>query len=569
MLKKNIQLGGFVALIYLILGVLWILVTDELARGLADEAGLTLADIQVYKGLLFVVVSAIVIYFVTTSLYRRLVARDDHIKTLLSHDKLVMMVTSATGIIVDSSASAQKITGLNQDQLRGTRFDSLFVDHQTGLERLCANALKGGSNEFTHVNNLIHRNGFQVPVRIQGSIKRNPSGRIVYCTLLLDDLREQRQLEEERERQNQFIQTALVHLPIGVAINRMDTGERTFVNPKFEAIYGWPEEELTSVDAFFQLVFPDPSYRKEISDRILSDIESGDPSRMSWYGIRITTKSGEKRIVSAVNIPVAEQGLMISTVQDITESYEASTLLQKSKDELELLNINLVRSNKELEEFAYVASHDLQEPLRMVTQFMGILEKRYAEQLDDDALRYLGYAVGGARRMQTMLNDLLHYSRVGGQNEGFEQISLRSLIERAQEMLAMRIEQADAQITVHGHDAKIRCVPSLIERLFINLIDNALKYRSSAPPHVEISTEVEDAGMLVSVRDNGIGIDPLFAERIFIIFHRLHKKEDYEGTGIGLAVCKRIVERHRGRIWLDSDDKHSEGACFKVFLPIE
>lgn len=569
MLKKNIQLGGFVALIYLILGVVWILVTDELARGLASDAGLTLVDIQVYKGLLFVVVSAIVIYFVTTSLYRKLVARDDHIKTLLSHDKLVMMVTSATGVIIDSSASAQKITGLSQEELRGTRFDSLFVDHQTGLSALCTDALERGSNEFTHVNNLIHRNGFQVPVRIQGSIKRNPSGRIVYCTLLLDDLREQRRLEEEKEQQTRFIQTALIHLPIGVAINRMDTGERTFVNPKFEEIYGWPEEELTSVDTFFQLVFPDPSYRKEISSRILADIESGDPDRMAWHGITITTKSGENRIVSAVNIPVPEQGLMISTVQDITESHEASALLQKSKDELELLNINLVRSNKELEEFAYVASHDLQEPLRMVTQFMGILEKRYAEQLDDDARRYIGYAVDGARRMQIMLNDLLHYSRVGGQNEGFEQISLRRLIERAQEMLAMRIEQANAQVNVQGDDATIRCVPSLIERLFINLIDNALKYRSSSPPHVEISLEAEDAGVLVSVRDNGIGIDPLFAERIFIIFHRLHKKEDYEGTGIGLAVCKRIVERHRGRIWLDSDDKHSEGACFKVFLPIE
>lgn len=568
MLDKNIRRGGLVALTYLILGVLWILLTDEFAKLLVVDS-VSLEDIQVYKGLFFVLVSAIVIYFVTTTLYRKLVARDAHIDTLLSHDGLVLMVTGSSGIVLTTSESAEKITGLNQNELRGTHFDRLFVTSEMDVQGLCAESIAEGHGEFTREANLIHRDGYQVPVRIRGTVKRNSAGSIVYCTLLLDDLREQRRLEDEQDRQARFIKTALFHLPIGVAVNRVETGETTLVNPKFAEVYGWPAEELADIEQFFRNVYPNEQYRNEVRSRIMDDISSGDPKRMAWSGIRITTKTGEERIVAAVNIPVPEQGLMISTVQDITESHYAKLLLQRGKDELERLNKDLLRSNKELEEFAFVASHDLQEPLRMVAQFTRLLEKRYSDHLDDDAKRYIAYAVEGAQRMQIMLNDLLQYSRVGSQSGGFERANLRVMVDRACDMLALKIEQSEASIEITGGEPEVKCIPSLIERLFINLIDNALKYRSIEPPHVNVHFEERENGQLITVRDNGIGIDPMFAERIFVIFQRLHKREEFQGTGIGLAVCKRIVERHQGRIWLKADDEQSKGACFQILLPLD
>lgn len=568
MLETNVRRGGLVALTYLVLGVLWILLTDEIANRMVGDT-VSLEDVQVFKGLFFVVASAVVIYFVTTALYQKLVARDAHIQTLLSHEGLALFVTGSSGVVLTASESAQSITGLTQDELRGRSFDSLFSKSGIQLASLCASAKVSDSDDFTEDAFLIHRNGYEVPVRVRGTIKRNRSGNIVYCTLLLDNLREQFRLQEEKDRQAEFIRTALMYLPIGVAVNRTDTGETTLVNPKFSEVYGWPVEDLADVDQFFENVYPDPVYREEIRTRVMADIASGDTARMVWSGITITTKSGEQRVISAVNIPVPEQGLMISTVQDITQAHYASALLKRGKDDLERANKDLVRSNKELEEFAYVASHDLQEPLRMVAQFTRLLEKRYGDQLDDDATRYIGYAVEGAQRMQIMLNDLLHYSRVGSQTEGFEKTNLRIIIDRACEMLALRIEQADAKITVHGSDPVVHCIPSLLERLFINLIDNAIKYRSIEPPHIDIHLETRENGHLIGIRDNGIGIDPLFAERIFVIFQRLHKRDEFQGTGIGLAVCKRIVERHNGRIWLKANDGLNNGACFQILLPLD
>jgi signal transduction histidine kinase len=225
----------------------------------------------------------------------------------------------------------------------------------------------------------------------------------------------------------------------------------------------------------------------------------------------------------------------------------------------------LQRSNAELEQFAYVASHDLQEPLRKVASFCQLLEKRYKGQLDARGEQYIEFAVDGAKRMQQLINDLLAFSRVG--RFGAEQTVLDSdeILRRALTSLAAAIEESDAEIVVHGPLPRVRGEASLLAGVFQNLIGNALKFRGEGRPRIEVSAELVDEMWRFAITDNGIGIEPDYAERIFMIFQRLHSKEVYAGTGIGLAMCRKIVEYHGGRIWLDTESR--DGTTFRFTLP--
>jgi signal transduction histidine kinase len=227
----------------------------------------------------------------------------------------------------------------------------------------------------------------------------------------------------------------------------------------------------------------------------------------------------------------------------------------------------LRRSNAELEQFAYVASHDLQEPLRKVASFCQMLERRYGDQLDDRGRQYIDFAVDGAKRMQVLINDLLTFSRVGRVNDLAEPVDLERAYARALANLGGRIEDSGAQI-VHDPLPTVVGDPTLLGMLFQNLIGNALKFRAKGrTPHVSLTARAEDDQVWrFAITDNGIGVDPQFADKIFVIFQRLHNKEQYGGTGIGLALCKKIVEYHGGRIWLDTD--YDQGARFVFTLPV-
>jgi hypothetical protein len=243
------------------------------------------------------------------------------------------------------------------------------------------------------------------------------------------------------------------------------------------------------------------------------------------------------------------------------------------------------RSNKELEQFAYVASHDLQEPLRMVASYTQLLEKRYKDKLDQDAREFIGYAVDGANRMQRLINDLLDYSRVQTQGKSFETVDSHSAMGAALVNLASAIEESGAVVT-NGDLPMVEVDYSQLVRVFQNLIGNAIKFRGETSPRVHVSakggtTDHADgtypgkpaAGRVTvspsfwnfSVSDNGIGIEPQYFERIFVIFQRLHDKVKYPGTGIGLAICRRIVERHGGKIWVESE--FGKGSTFNFTLP--
>jgi PAS domain S-box-containing protein len=246
-----------------------------------------------------------------------------------------------------------------------------------------------------------------------------------------------------------------------------------------------------------------------------------------------------------------------SMIQDITERKRVEEALKEKTDDL-------TRSNKDLEQFAYVASHDLQEPLRMVTSYVQLLAKRYEGKLDSDANDFIGFAVDGAARMGKLINDLLTYSRVGTQGKELSPTDSEAVLTQSVNDLKVTIEENRALVT-HDPLPTVMADRPQLGQLFQNLIGNAIKFRGTEPPRVHISASRNGNGWIFSVRDNGIGIDPEYSERIFIIFQRLHSRQEYAGTGIGLAVCKKIVERHGGRIWVESEV--GKGATFYFTLP--
>ena len=256
-----------------------------------------------------------------------------------------------------------------------------------------------------------------------------------------------------------------------------------------------------------------------------------------------------------------------SQLEQANEALKAENIERvRAEEAIKRYTKELERSNKELQQFAYVASHDLQEPLRMVGSFLQLLERRYSPQLDQDAKDFIFYAVDGAKRMQALILDLLEYSRVGTRGKPFEKIELNQIFNLVKNNLKVAIKESKANITCDQLPA-IYADDTQMVQLFQNLIGNAIKFHGENTPEIHIFSTRKNGSLEVSVKDNGIGIDPRYADRIFLIFQRLHNREDYPGTGIGLAICKRIVERHGGTIWVDS--REGEGSTFRFTIPVK
>jgi len=316
------------------------------------------------------------------------------------------------------------------------------------------------------------------------------------------------------------------------------------VSPAFTRTLGWSVDQMLT-RPFLDFVHPDDKVATKAEvDR---QVQTGE--EVLQFENRYSHLDGSWRTLSWRSVP-QPGGMMYATARDVTENKRIARALDDK--------------NRDLEQFAHVASHDLQEPLRMVASFMQLLEKKYKGQLDEQADRWIHHAVDGATRMQSLIQDLLTYSRLGSQDNECCACKMEEVIARSLQNLQLVVSESLADITMGPMPAVTGDKIQLIS-LFQNLIGNAIKYRGGSPPNIHISAERDGSDWLFSVRDNGIGIDPQFAERIFVIFQRLHTRKAYPGTGIGLALCKRIVERHGGCIRMESELGH--GSIFLFNLP--
>ncbi len=322
-------------------------------------------------------------------------------------------------------------------------------------------------------------------------------------------------------------------------------GNVVYWNKAAEHIFGYSAKEI--VGEPLSLIIPEQfraAHQNALQD-VVSNSKSHPPARtVEVAGLR---KDGEEfpAGLSIAAWETREGRFFTGILRDITTRKRAQEALQSTLAELE-------RSNAELQQFAYVASHDLQEPLRMVSSYVQLLDRRYKDKLDKDAAEFMGYAVEGARHMRRLINGLLQYSRVGTHGKAFEIVPCEKVLDTALANLRMLLAESGAQVTRDPLPTVNADFTQLLQ-LFQNLIDNACKFRDDDPPQIHISARQAYNQWLFSVRDNGIGIDPEYAERIFIIFQRLHNREEFPGTGVGLAICKKIVERHGGKIWVESE----------------
>jgi len=430
---------------------------------------------------------------------------------------------------------------------------------------------------------LQHQDGSKIEVSLNMRAVRGEDGQILHGRLSWRDITERKRLERELKQANteleqrvqertQQLQTAYQSLQrsqeqLELALEashsswwhwQVQTGELEW-SPSYVQIFGFEEEELLAkYEVWEGLVHPEDMLW--INEKLNAHLQ--DSSVPYAFDYRMRSKSGEWKWIANLGKVVErdEQGQpvrMAGMHYDITDRKQAEAKLQQLNDELS-------RSNQELSQFAYVASHDLQEPLRKIRSFSDLLANRYQNQLDDKADRYIHHITSGATRMQALIDDLLGYSRVGQTQLHLKPTHLDLVLQGVLSDLELVIEERKALILVNALPT-VSVDSGQIRQLLQNLITNALKYCQADIPTVRVwATQASDT-WTISIQDNGIGIDSQFSDRIFAIFERLHHKDTYSGTGIGLAICKRIVERHGGQIWVNSQE--GQGSTFSFTLP--
>jgi PAS domain S-box-containing protein len=415
-----------------------------------------------------------------------------------------------------------------------------------------------------------HKDGHDIPVEInlQHVAGGRERGRMI---AIVRDISERKQAEtaliESETKLRQITSAAREGI---VMVD--DEGQIKFWNPAAERLFGYSAEEVLGRD-IHALITP-PQYREQAGHGMASFRTTGQGPVVN----KVVELPGQRKdgslfplelSVAATRIEGKWQAVGI--VRDISERKQA-------EEERHQLTMRLAASNQELERFAYVASHDLQEPLRTVASYLQLVERRYQDRLDDDGREFIGFAVDGANRMQGMIRDLLEYSRVGTQGKPLAAVGLNGVLAEVLADLGHAIEENAATVT---HDALpvVSGDAGQLRRLLQNLIGNAIKYRGEAAPRIHVSAvRIEDSpvrrpedapakGWLLSVKDNGIGIEAQYFEKVFQLFQRLHSRGHYPGTGLGLALCKRIAERHGGAMWVESTP--GDGSTFYVALPTE
>ncbi|MAE64753.1 MAG: hypothetical protein CMJ18_10845 [Phycisphaeraceae bacterium] len=378
----------------------------------------------------------------------------------------------------------------------------------------------------------------------------------VTVDVMANEVRERRRAETDLRESEERFRQLVDNIREVFYVHNGTGGDLQYVSPMYERLWGRTCQSLyDDSHGWIDAIHPDD--RGRVGEAWVRQCATGGFKEE----YRIVRPDGGIRWILDRAVPIADAEGQVYRIVGIAEDI---TPRKKVEQELTSSAAALEASNQELEQFAYVASHDLQEPLRMVTSYLQLLSRRYRGRLDAEADEFIDFAVDGGKRMQQLIHDLLTYSRIASKTEPFEPIDLNAVIAEV---------RSNLEELIRSETARVECAPLptvtgdrlQLTQLMQNLVGNAVKYHGTAPPEVRVSAARSNGQWLLSVADNGIGIDPQHFERIFAIFQRLHTSEEYSGTGIGLALCKRIVERHGGHIWLES--RPGSGATFHFTIP--
>jgi PAS domain S-box-containing protein len=394
------------------------------------------------------------------------------------------------------------------------------------------------------------RDGQEVPISQVILAHRSEDGDVECFSTIIRDITERKRNEEELARREHQLAEAqhLAHLGSWeweIAEDRVTWSDELY------RIFGFDPTEFAATQTdYLNRVHPDD---RPFVESMLEASLRGHHSFDREY--QIVRPDGDVRVIHGRGKVILDEAgrpvRMLGAALDITDRKHVEAQLLETAAAFARQTVELTRSNADLEQFAYVASHDLQEPLRMVASYTQLLARRYRGKLDPEADEFIAFASNGAIRMQNLINDLLTYSRIGTRNKPFELTDVNLVFETVVHDLATAIAEENAVVT-RDELPSVVADASQLRELLLNLVGNAIKFHGPAKPRVHVSVETAGRELVFTVNDNGIGIEPQYVDRIFIIFQRLHTQAEYPGTGIGLAICKKIVERHAGRIWLES-----------------
>ena len=533
-------------------------------------------------------VDGVVISFVDINALKRaelsLRASESRFRSVFEQASEGLVVVDASGGIHLTNPSLARMFGYTREELSGKNIEDLIPKskravhkkHQVGFMKNPHTRPMGTNLELFG----LRKDGAQFPIEV--SLSYFDVEETTYATAMLVDVSERKEAEgklKAAQREllkitNRF-QISTTAAKVGIWDWDIKTDTLIWDDTMYD-LYGITNNDFSEgYDSWMAGIHPEDveRSRQEIEMALKDEKEFDTEFKVVWpdqsiHHIKAVAKVERDAKGTAIR--------MLGTNWDITPEREA---IKREKIRLNLLEIK----NKELEQFAYVASHDLQEPLRMVGSYLQLLARRYQGQLDADADKFIAYAVDGANRMKTLINDLLAYSQVGTRGNELTPTSSEAVLEQVLTGLQLAIDENEATLT-HDPLPMVMADDTQLGQLFQNLIGNALKFRNEAPPQIHISATqgtrhngqltnsltssspyLSSGDWLFSVQDNGIGFDPQFTERIFVIFQRLNLRNEYPGTGIGLAICKKIVERHGGRIWVES--QLGQGATFYFTLP--
>ncbi len=531
-----------------------------------------------------------------------------------------LVTISPDGKITDVNKATELITGVAREQLIGTDFLNYFTEPKKAQESYKQVFAQGFITDYPLT--IRHRDGWLTDVLYNATVYKNEAGKIQGVFAAARDVTEKKAAEKRQSVTNSLLEmfakknVRKSYLDSVVEVIR-DWSGCEFIGIRVKDNEGnIPYESHTEFDADFlalendlnlerhncvcirailqkeprkqeqNMISPGGSFCCNDSQtflRRLTEQETaeyrGNCIKKGFLSIAVIPVRYRDEILGAIHLADFKKDMVLPPKMQFIEStiaplvgeavhrFNAEAELEKYRLHLEELvkqrTEELVRSNKELEQFAYVASHDLQEPLRMISGYTQLLQRRYKDKLDEDANQFIFYTVDGVLRMQTLINDLLTYSRLETRGKTFEPANCQAILDDVLVTLQVTIEESGAIIT-HGPLPTVQADRIQLFQLFQNLIGNAIKFRGDKPPLIHIEAKPQQKRWLFSVRDNGIGIEPQYMERIFVIFQRLHSRDKYPGTGIGLAICKKIVERHGGRIWVESQP--GKGSTFYFII---